>query len=259
MQDDRTYIKVFRQMLKWGWYGDTNTFRVFMHILLRANYEPSEYLGHTIGAGSCVFGRKKWAKELGLSERQVRTAISHLQATNEIAIKTTNKFSIITVVKWEFWQIEEGGTTTKSTNKKSNERPTSDQQATTSKESKNTTTKYKHSMGHPKLEDVRAYVTEKKLIIDPDYFFDYYETAGWVDNKGKPIQNWKLKALNWNKREEERNGERVGQVNDRGTEQKGRGISGATDGSGSGVRTGRVTFPRANFSLQEEDECEDRS
>lgn len=253
MQDDKGYIKVFRQMLNWGWYGDTNTFRVFMHILLRANYEPSEYRGHRIEAGECVFGRRKWAKELGLSERQVRTAIEHLQSTHEIAIKTTNKFSIITVVKWEFWQIEEGQATHKTTHKKSNNRPTTDQQPTTSKEYKNTTTKYKHSMGHPKLEDVRTYVTEKKLIIDPDYFFDYYETAGWVDNKGKPIQNWKLKALNWNKREEERNGERMGQLHNGSTDGNSRGMAGTANGSRSGTESGRVTFPKKKFGFEEDD------
>ena len=198
MKDDRTYIKLFHQMLEWGWYGDTNTFRVFMHILLRANYKESEYLGHKIGAGECVFGRKEWAKKLGLSERQVRTAISHLKSTNEITTKSTNKFTIIHIVKWEFWQIEEGKATTKTTSKKSNERPASDQQATTSKESKNTTTT-------PTIYDVRSYVAENNLVIDPDYFFKYYETAGWVDNKGKRVKNWKLKALNWNKREVERN------------------------------------------------------
>lgn len=257
MQDDRTYIKVFRKMLTWGWYGDTNTLRVFLHILLKANYEPSEYRGHKIGRGECVFGRKKWAKELGLSERQIRTALEHLKSTNEITIKSTNKFSVISVVKWEFWQIEEGKVTTKSTNKESNERPTTDQQPTTSKESKNIRNTTKHSKGHPKLEEIRAYVAENNLSIDADYFYKYYETAGWVDNKGKPIKNWKLKALNWNKREEERNvgnsKERMGQTHNRGTEQKGRGVSGAADGSGSGVSAGKVTFPRANFGFQEEE------
>ena len=197
--EDRTYIKIFRKMLSWGWYGDTNTVRVFLHILLRANYQDSEYRGHKIPAGSCVFGRKKWAKELGLSERQVRTALSHLQSTNEITIKATNKFSVITLVKWEFWQIEEGKATNRTTNKKSNERPTTDQQPTTSKESKNIN-------NTPNIDMVREYCKENGLIIDPDYFFKYYETANWKDNKGKPIKNWKLKALNWNRREEERNG-----------------------------------------------------
>lgn len=198
MKDDRTYIKLFHQMLEWGWYGDTNTFRVFMHILLRANYKESEYLGHKIGAGECVFGYNAWSEKLGLSVRQIRTAIEHLKSTNEIRVRATNRFSIITVVKWEFWQIEEGMTDKQTTRQATSKRQTSDKQATTSKESKNTTTT-------PTIYDVRSYVAENNLVIDPDYFFKYYETAGWVDNKGKRVKNWKLKALNWNKREVERN------------------------------------------------------
>lgn len=57
----------------------------------------------------------------------------------------------------------------------------------------------------------------------------------------------------------EHNGERMGQVYDRTTESDSRGVAGATVGSGSGTQKGKVTFPRANFGLQEEDECEDRS
>jgi len=198
-----------------------------MHILLRANYKPSEYLGQKIDAGECVFGYNAWSEELGLSVRELRTAISHLKSTNEIRVRATNRFSVITVVKWEFWQIEEGT----ATSERQAKRQTSDKQATTSKDSKNTTNKYKHSMGHPKLEDVKAYVEEKKLIIDPKYFFDYYETAGWVDNKGKPIQNWKLKALNWNKREEERNGRK--EADTRRGDQARAGVAGRTEDSGT--------------------------
>ena len=189
---DNTYIKLFRKMLTWEWYGDTNTFRVFMHILLRANYEPSRYKGHEIGAGECVFGRKKWAKELKLSEQEIRTAMNHLKATGEITTKATNKFTIVHLEKWEFWQIEEG----KATKKPTNNQPTTNQQLTTSKESKkvrNTT---------PTIEEVRKYVAENHLNVDADYFYKYYETAEWKDNKGKPVRNWKLKALNWSRREE---------------------------------------------------------
>ena len=78
---DNTYIKLFRKMLTWEWYGNTNTFRVFMHILLKAQYEPSRYEGHEIKAGECVFGRKAWAKELGMSEQEIRTAMMHLKST----------------------------------------------------------------------------------------------------------------------------------------------------------------------------------
>ena len=133
---DNTYIKLFRKILSWEWYKDTNTTRVFLHILLKANYKPSRYKGVEVGAGECVFGRKQWAEELGLSEQQVRTALNHLKSTNEITIRATNKFSVVKVEKWAFWQIEEGGATNRATNKLTNNQPTTNQQVTTSKESK---------------------------------------------------------------------------------------------------------------------------
>lgn len=131
------YIKLFKQFQKWGWYDDANTVRVFLDILLNVNYEPSEYHGYKLEAGQGVFGRKKMAARLKISERSVRTAIEHLKSTNEITIKSTNKFSIITVVNWEKFQILENKATSKSTNKPSNERPTTDQQLTTEEEYKN--------------------------------------------------------------------------------------------------------------------------
>lgn len=189
---DSTYIKLFRKMLSWEWYGDTNTVRVFLHILLRANYEPSRYKGQIIDRGECVFGRRSWAKELKLSEQQIRTAINHLISTHEITTKATNKFTVIHVEKWEFWQMAEGKATSKPTNKQ----PTNAQQVTTSKEIK----KLRNTI--PTIQEVRKYVSDNGLIIDPDYFYKYYETAEWKDAKGKPVRNWKLKALNWNRREQ---------------------------------------------------------
>ena len=121
------WIKLNRKILKWEWYSDNSTRSVFLHALLKANYEPSRYKGHELAIGDVVFGRKKWAEELGLSERQVRTAITHLKETGEIStIKATNKFTILRIENWEFYQSKED----EATNNMTNERPTSDQQAT---------------------------------------------------------------------------------------------------------------------------------
>lgn len=100
------YIKLHRKLLKWEWYSDPNTFRVFMHLLLTASYEENSFRGHELKAGQVVCGRKQLAKDLGLSERSVRTALEHLKSTNEITIKTTNRFSIITIEKWAMYQSD---------------------------------------------------------------------------------------------------------------------------------------------------------
>ena len=124
------YIKLHRNLLDWGWYSDTNTFRVFMHLLLTASYEDNEFRGHKIKAGQVVCGRKQLAQDLGMSERSVRTAIEHLKSTNEITIKTTNRFSIITIEKWGKYQLMETETDhqndQQAVTQETNNRPTTD-------------------------------------------------------------------------------------------------------------------------------------
>ena len=99
------YIKLHRKLLNWGWYKDQNTKAVFLHLLLTANYAESEYMGVKIHPGQTVIGRKSLAKTLGLSEKNIRTALNHLKETKEITIISTNKFSIATITGWELYQI----------------------------------------------------------------------------------------------------------------------------------------------------------
>jgi hypothetical protein len=53
----------------------------------------------------------------------------------------------------------------------------------------------------PTLEEVQAYVKERKSTVDPQRFFEYYETGGWKDSKGQSVKNWKQKLITWEKKE----------------------------------------------------------
>ena len=67
----------------------------------------------------------------------------------------------------------------------------------------------------PTLSEVRAYVREKRLPIDPATFHAYFEAGDWHDGNGKPVRNWKQKAITWGSK----NGTRVaddGRRHDRG-------------------------------------------
>ena len=101
---DKGYIKLHRSILDWEWYQDTNTKVVFLHLLLNAQWEDSRYHGYVVPKGSLVIGRKKLAEELEITERAVRTALNHLKSTNEVTIKVTNQFSIVTIVNWAKYQ-----------------------------------------------------------------------------------------------------------------------------------------------------------
>ena len=61
----------------------------------------------------------------------------------------------------------------------------------------------------PTLEEVREYVKEKGLNIDPDYFYNYYDSDNWMkgnsrNSKKEPMKNWKQTAISWDKREKKR-------------------------------------------------------
>lgn len=49
----------------------------------------------------------------------------------------------------------------------------------------------------PTLPEVQEYVKERGLMIDPAAFFDYFTEGEWKDSEGKPVKNWKQKALTW--------------------------------------------------------------
>ena len=100
------YIKIFRQLLNWEWYTDGTTFRVFMHLLLSANFKPSRFRGFELPVGALVVSIDSLASALKLSNQQIRTALKKLESTGEINKQITNKFSIITICKWESYQCD---------------------------------------------------------------------------------------------------------------------------------------------------------
>jgi hypothetical protein len=92
------WIKIHRQILEWEWYSDNNSFRVFLHLLLKANHKQKRYKGLELKIGTIITSRDILAIETGLSIQQIRTALDKLKSTNEVTIKTSSQGTIIEVV-----------------------------------------------------------------------------------------------------------------------------------------------------------------
>lgn len=91
------FIKLYRSFIDWEWYHNNNVKVLFIHILLSANYENKNWQGITINKGQFITSTNKLAQETNLSIQQVRTSLNKLKNSGEISIKSTNKFTIITV------------------------------------------------------------------------------------------------------------------------------------------------------------------
>lgn len=54
------------------------------------------------------------------------------------------------------------------------------------------------------LDDIKTYVAEKNLVVDPETFFNYFTAGNWKDAEGKPVKSWKQKLITWDSRERQR-------------------------------------------------------
>ena len=99
------YIKLFRQLTRWEWYQDANTMRLFLHLLLTVNYEPTRWRGVEVPRGARCASLRTLCKELKMTERSVRTALDHLKRTGEITVTVKiGEHSIFSICNFEKYQ-----------------------------------------------------------------------------------------------------------------------------------------------------------
>ena len=100
-----SYIKIDRKILDWEWYSDINTCRLFIHMLLKANWKDGRFEGKVIQRGSFVSSYTILENETKLTNREIRTEITHLKKTGELTVKTTNRYSIFTINNYNQYQV----------------------------------------------------------------------------------------------------------------------------------------------------------
>lgn len=102
------WIKIHRKIFEWEWWDDIKTTHVFLTLLLLANHDAGSWHGVPIERGQLITGRLSLAKKTGLSLQEVRTCLTKLKSTNEITIRATNKYSVITITNYNGYQKRKG-------------------------------------------------------------------------------------------------------------------------------------------------------
>lgn len=54
----------------------------------------------------------------------------------------------------------------------------------------------------PSIEEIRQYCSSRGNNVDPDQFFNFYESKGWTIGKS-PMKDWRAAVRTWEKREKE--------------------------------------------------------
>ena len=199
-------VLINRKILGWEWYKDITTYKLFTHLIYKANYVDDEHRGTIVLRGQVYTGLDKLAFETGLSLQNIKTSLKKLILTSNITSKSTNKYRIITVLKYNDYQL-----TNKQTNTQSNFQSTSN--LTASKEYKellkelkevkkelNTIKKSKPKkiFTKPTIIEIEEYCNERNNNVNAEHFLDHYKSNGWLVGKNK-MKDWKATIRTWEK------------------------------------------------------------
>lgn len=127
------WIKLHRKFLDWDWFDKSEMVHLFVYLLLSVSTEDKGWHGMTVKRGQLVTSVASLSEATHLSTQQIRTCLRRLQETKEIIVKSTNKFTIVTVCNYDSYQVSEDEANKQLTNKQQ----TTNKQLTTSKEYKN--------------------------------------------------------------------------------------------------------------------------
>jgi hypothetical protein len=127
------WIRIHRQFLNWEWFNKSEAVHLFMYLTLKANHKDGFWQGNEIKRGQLITSFGKISIDTNISLQTIRTLLKKFEKTNEINMQTTNKFTRITICKYDSYQTENEDTNTKVTNKQQ----TTNTQLTTNKNVKN--------------------------------------------------------------------------------------------------------------------------
>ena len=171
------FILLYRQITEWEWYQNPNTFRVFLHCLLKANFTDGRFEGITVNRGQFVTSLPALSKQTRLTIQQVRTALDHLKSTGEITDKAYSKFRVITVVKYDEYQKDNRQDNSQSTgNQQASNRQSTDNQQQYNNNNKGTREQEQHHhLQEPFLSDDEA----GQIQSDHNQILDAAQNAGF--------------------------------------------------------------------------------
>lgn len=109
------YIKLHRQLLDSYQFSNPNLLKIWVWMLLKANYKPKMvsvkvskgYTDVLIERGQFIFGRSKASEELNLDESLIYRIIKKFENEESIVVKSNNQYSIITICKYDEYNCEE--------------------------------------------------------------------------------------------------------------------------------------------------------
>lgn len=203
------YIKVYRSIDGWEHADQLAMIGFWIRLLLLASWEdtPKQRRGEIITTASLL------ASICHCNERTVRRHLQSLEDSGEIEMERSGNWTKIRIINYEKYQgtaetgqgsgqrVGHGSGHGSGQRVGQNARTLEDSHPYKDIKKKERRNIY---MANPTLDQIREYVYTENLMVDPERFFDYYESQGWKLSNGNKMKDWKASCRNWHRKEVEK-------------------------------------------------------
>nr|WP_287761076.1 PT domain-containing protein [Prevotella sp.] len=119
------WLKLYRKLTEWEWYKDSHMVHLFLHLLMTASPYDRSVRGKSVKKGQIVTSLATLSEQTGITVRSIRTCLSRLVETSEITMISDKQFRLITICKYDSYQVSvsssDKGATNKTTKQPTNE------------------------------------------------------------------------------------------------------------------------------------------
>ena len=214
------WIKLYRKIQEDEIWDDDDPFdkrSAWIDLLLMANHKDKKCIFNgqviTVKAGQRITSIRNLAERWHWSTGRVIRYLKLLEELNKIERKSDKNKTLVTIVNYGFYQncrnsdgdsdeysdgyTDDTVTDTVTDTKQEIKNEKNDKNI---KSERNETNVVKASVIPPPIEWIEEYCKERNNGIDPQKFFDFYESKGWKVGKEK-MKNWQACVRTWENRD----------------------------------------------------------
>lgn len=100
---NRGYISIWRRIKDWKYYQDSESFHLWVHILLSANHKDNYVNCILVKRGQLLTSIDSLSRETKVNRSKVRRILKKLKNDNQIGEQITNKYRIISITNYDLY------------------------------------------------------------------------------------------------------------------------------------------------------------
>ena len=102
--NEKGFIVIDRKMLEWRYASNAIALKIWIHILLKANWKDGYFMGVEVPRGTLATSIGNLAMECKMDRKTIYRWLKRFNENGEITLKSTNRFTLISIVNYAKYQ-----------------------------------------------------------------------------------------------------------------------------------------------------------